>query len=79
MVSKGYSTIFPAVPAIYLARRGANTQNRVALVSLLLFSFFFFSFFSLSLFFFKGKGKTPPLSPHFLFYLCMCAGNIMCM
>lgn len=77
MVSKGYSTIFPAVPAIYVARRGANTQNRVALVSLLLFSFFFFSIFSFSFFllslsfFFKEKRKDPfsPLS--FLFvYLC---------
>ena len=76
MVSKGYSTIFPAVPAIYVARRGANTQNRVALVSLLLFSFFFslfflfLSFFSLP-FFFKEKRKDrfSPLS--FLFvYLC---------
>lgn len=50
-MSKGYSTIFPAVPAIYVARRGANTQKCVTLVSLFAFCFFlsFFLLFLLSL------------------------------
>lgn len=85
MVSKGYSTIFPAVPAIYVARRGQT--HKIVLISLafcfsVFFFFLFFLFFllSLSLFFFKGKTKDPTPTPSFFFYLYMCrlyVGNFL--
>lgn len=73
MVSKGYSTIFPAVPAICVLCEPPSHTNCVCLgLVSLFFSFFFFSsFFSFSLQNKRKKKRLPFFYIYIYRYVCM--------
>lgn len=75
MVSKGYSTIFPAVPAICVLCEPPSHTNCVCLgLVSLIFSFFFFllSFLSLSKIKERKKDFLSFIYTYIDMYVCMC-------